>query len=108
MDPDTAFDRSIKRDRRRSDDKYAAEWDRTTFEALTERMQNPTHNEDYVVVSGKHLFPTQQSAVLGKLRGLGLISMDDSISRVVKPGLVNLVPNTSGRVNLSRRNIFIR
>ena len=108
MDPDTAFDRSINRDRRRSDDKYAAEWDRTTFESLTERMQPPTRNEHYVVVSGKHLFPTQQSAVLGKLRSLGVITTDDSNSRVIKPGMVNLVPNSSGRVNMSRRNIFIR
>jgi predicted kinase len=108
MDPDTAFDRSINRDRRRSDDKYAAEWDRTTFETLTDRMQNPTRNEAYVVVSGKHLFPAQLSAVIGKLRSLGVVNTDDSNSRVIKPGLVNLVPNTSGRVNLSRRNIFIR
>jgi predicted kinase len=108
MDQDTAFDRSIKRDRRRSDDKYAAEWDRTTFESLVERMQNPTRNEHYAVVSGRHLFPTQQSAVISKLRSLGVISSDASNSRVIKPGLVNLVPNSSGRVNLSRRNIFIR
>lgn len=108
MDPDTAYDRSIKRDRRRSDDKYAAEWDRTTFEAITERMQIPTRNEDYVVISGKHLFPTQQSAVISKLRGLGVITTDDSNSRIIKPGMVNLIPNSSGRVNLSRRNISIR
>jgi predicted kinase len=108
MDPDTAYDRSIKRDRRRSDDKYAAEWDRTTFETLTERMQIPTRNESYVVISGKHLFPTQQSAVLSKLRNLGVVTTDDSNSRVIKPGMVNLIPNSSGRVNLSRRNISIR
>jgi predicted kinase len=108
IDPDTAYERGINRDRRRSDDKYSAEWDRTTFESLIERMQNPNRNDDYVVVSGKHLFSTQQSAVIGKLRSLGVISTDDSNSRVIKPGLVNLVPNTTGRVNLSRRNIFIR
>jgi predicted kinase len=108
MDPDTAYDRSIKRDRRRSDDKYAAEWDRTTFETLNERMQNPLANEHYVVVSGKHLFPTQQSAVLSKLRSLGLVTTDESNSRVIKPGMVNLIPNSAGRVNLSRRNISIR
>jgi predicted kinase len=108
MDPDTAYDRSVGRDRRRSDDKYAAEWDRTTYETLVERMQNPTRNENYVVVSGKHLFPTQQSAVISKLRSLGIVSTDDSNSRVIKPGMVNLIPNNAGRVNLSRRNIFIR
>ncbi len=108
MDPDTAFDRSINRDRRRSDDKYAAEWDRTTFEAIIDRMQSPSQIENYAVVSGKHLFPTQQSAVVSKLRSLGVINSDDTGSQVIKPGMVNLVPNTSGRVNLSRRNIFIR
>ncbi|MFI5271168.1 MAG: AAA family ATPase [Candidatus Saccharimonadales bacterium] len=108
MDPDTAFDRSINRDRRKSDDKYAAEWDRTTYETLIERMQNPSQSENYAVVSGKHLFPTQRSAVISKLRDLGVINPDDTNSQVIKPGMVNLVPNNSGRVNLSRRNIFIR
>ncbi len=108
MDTDTAFDRSINRDRRRNDDKYAAEWDRTTFETLAGRMQNPTKDEGYVVVSGKHPFLTQQSAVMSRLRQLNVISPDDSAAHVVKPGLVNLIPNTAGRVNLSRRNIYIR
>jgi predicted kinase len=107
IDSDTAFDRSKSRDRRRSDDKYAAQWDRTTFETLNERMQRPTHNEEYVVISGKHPFATQQSAVISRLRHLGVITSDDSNSRVIKPGLVNLVP-TAGRVDLARRNIFIR
>jgi predicted kinase len=109
MDVETAFARNVKRDRRRADDKYAAQWDRTTFESIIAHMQNPAQIEDYVVVSGKHLYNTQQSAVVRRLRDLGVISTEDSSSHVVKPGLVNLVPNSqTGRVDMTRRNIAIR
>ncbi len=108
MDSDTAFSRNIKRDRRRADDKYAAHWDRTTFEEILGRMQNPKSSEDYVVVSGKHLFNMQQSAVIGKLRNMGALNEDDANSRVVKPGMVNLIPGSHGRVDMTRRNISIR
>lgn len=107
MDQDTAFARNIKRDRRRADDKYAAALDRTTFESVISSMQNPATSEDYVVVSGKHLFNMQQSAVLNKLRTIGVLD-DDSGSRVIKPGMVNLVPNQQARFDASRRNISIR
>ena len=73
-----------------------------------QRMQKPTKAENYAVVSGKHLFPTQKSAVISRLRELGVISSDDLHNQVIKPGMVNLIPNNSGRVNNSRRNIFIR
>lgn len=108
MDQDTAFGRNIKRDRRRADDKYAAGWDRTTFENVISTMQNPTPGEDYAVVSGKHLFNMQQSAVIGKLRSKGVLGHDDASGRVIKPGLVNLVPNQHARLALGRRNISIR
>lgn len=107
MDEDTAFARSVKRDRRRADDKYAAQWDRTTFETISGRMQNPRPSENYTVVSGKHVFAMQQSAVVSKLRDMGVLSSDDASSRMVKPGLVNLIPGTP-RVDMSRRNISIR
>lgn len=108
MDPDTAFLRNVKRDRRRADDKHAAKWDRTSFDAILARMQNPKPAEDYAVVSGKHLFNMQQSAVVSKLREMGVITTDSAASRTIKPGLVNLVPNNLGRADLSRRNINIR
>lgn len=108
MDHDTAFTRNIKRDRRRADDKYAAGWDRTTYETITGRMQNPAPGEDYVVVSGKHLFNMQQSAVISKLRSLKVLGTDDASSRVIKPGMVNLIPKTQGRYDVTRRNISIR
>jgi predicted kinase len=109
IDIESAFTRSIKRDRRRADDKYAAKFDRTTFESVIGYMQNPATTEDYVVISGKHLFSTQLSAVMKRLRELNLIGMDDSSAHIVKPGMVNLVPNpAAGRVDMTRRNIIIR
>ncbi len=108
MDQDTAFMRNASRDRRRADDKYSASWDRTTFDSIIGQMQNPSAGEDCAVVSGKHLFNMQQSAVIHKLRQLGLLADEDSNSKVIKPGLVNLIPNTQGRYNASRRNILIR
>lgn len=108
MDADSAFSRNIKRDRRRADDKYSPKWDRTTFESIVARMQNPKGNEDYVVVSGKHLYNMQQSAVLAKLRSLGVIVDNMTDKRVIKPGMINLIQAAHGRVDLSRRNITIR
>jgi predicted kinase len=108
-DADSAYARNTKRDRRRSEDKYAAAYDRPAFDAITGGMQNPTNAEDYIVVSGKHTFSTQYSAVVRRLRELELISSESV--RVVKPGLVNLVPQPNlirGRVDNSRRNIVIR
>ncbi len=108
MDQETAFARSVKRDRRRADDKYAASWDRTTYDDVISHMQNPSPSEGYVVVSGKHLFAMQQSAVINKLRSDGVLGLDDVNSRIIKPGMVNLVPKNQGRVDLTRRNIAIR
>lgn len=109
VDADTAFARGLKRDRRRADDKYAAQHTQATFDQARRAMQNPTNNEDYTVISGKHVFSTQYSAVSHLLRQHGLISMDDTGAHRAKPNLVNLVPSpTSGRVDMSRRNIVIR
>jgi predicted kinase len=107
MDQETAFTRNIKRDRRRADDKYAGGWDRTTFDDIVSHMQNPGPGEDYIVISGKHLFNMQQSAVVSKMRSKGILAHEDANPKVIKPGLVNLVPN-QGRFDASRRNISIR
>jgi len=109
IDTESAFARASKRDRRRADDKYAQTIDREAFTQTAGRMQNPSNTEDYVVVSGKHLFGTQLSALMKRLHELKLVGTEDLTKRVVKPGLVNLVPNpAAGRVDLSRRNIIIR
>lgn len=111
IDIEFSFGRAMRRDRRRADDKYAAPMDRTTYGDIIAHMQNPANTEDYVVVSGKHTFGTQNSAVLRRLRELGLVSLADQSANTPKPGLVNLVPGTAvpgGRVDMSRRNIVIR
>lgn len=108
IDPDSAYERVGNRDRRKTDDRFALPLDRQAFDYLSAHMQNP-RNEEYVVISGKHNFNTQRSAVVKKLYEMSLISPQSAASQVVKPGMVNLVPNlTNGRVDVSRRNIVIR
>ncbi len=111
---DNALSRSMSRDKRKADDKYAPQMSRDLFERMAHGMQNPTE-EDYVVISGMHTFAMQRSSVLKKLYERGLVDQSAVGDKVVKPGLVNLVPNRNqppttpgGRVDLSRRNIFIR
>lgn len=109
IDIESAFSRVVKRDRRKSDDKYAMPLDRTTFEQVVGNMQNPVAAENYLVLSGKHTFHTQSQMIFKKMRELGLVHPDLTSDKVVKPGLVNLIPHpTAGRVDSSRRNIVIR
>ncbi len=108
IDIESAFSRVVKRDRRKSDDKYANPLDRTSYEEQLTKMQNPTTTEDYVVISGKHNYQTQRNAAIKKLFDVSVVSADNAQTGLVKPGLVNLVPNAySGRVDNSRRNISI-
>ena len=108
IDQESAFLRLGQRDRRRADDKFAGPSDRATFDRIAGGMQNP-QNEDYMVISGKHTFDSQLSAFLKRMRELGLVASTDNNAKVVKPGLVNLIPHPSaGRVDLTRRNITIR
>ncbi len=109
IDTDSALARLGQRDRRKADDKYAATYDRAGFDAAIGQMQNPHVSEDYIVISGKHTFNTQRGAVIKKMYEMGLIAADQLTSSVVKPGLVNLIPNpAAGRVDMTRRNIVIR
>ena len=109
VDTETAFTRVVKRDRRKSDDKYAAPMDRTTFETQITGMQNPDLTEEYIVVSGKRTFHTQRSAIVKKLYDMRLLDTRQASANMPKPALVNLVPNhLGGRVDPTRRNITIR
>jgi predicted kinase len=109
IDVESAFSRVAGRDRRKTDDKYAMPLDRTTFDKLTGNMQNPSRDENYIVISGKHSFKTQLNSIIKRLREIGAIASDNNNGKVIKPGLVNLIPNpAAGRVDLSRRNIVIR
>jgi predicted kinase len=106
IDNESAFARTANRDRRRSADKYAQPYDKKSFNQVVINMQKPQH-EEYVVVSGKHTFTMQRSALIKKLYDLGLISGDNAANNVTKPGMVNLIP-TAGRVDMQRRNVVIR
>jgi predicted kinase len=108
VDLETCFARIASRDRRRADDKFSAQWDRLSFENIVSHMQNPHPNDDFVVISGKHLFPTQKNAVISNMRQRGILNLNDKADNMAKPGMVNLVPGNSGRVDLTRRNIRIR
>jgi predicted kinase len=109
IDPESAFMRVSRRDHRKIDDKYSAPLDRNGFESLVSGMQNPVPTEDYIVISGKHTYQTQRSSAIKKFYDLGLVAPADAASKVVKPGMVNLVPNPmAGRVDPTRRNITIR
>ena len=110
IDTESAFMRTQRRDRRKADDKYSFPIERKTFDNILGNMQNPTNAEDYVVLSGKHLFTTQLSAILKKLNDMNLLKLDDVSAGLAMPELVNLVPNpAAGRVDLNRRrNIVIR
>ncbi|MCX6729650.1 MAG: ATP-binding protein [Candidatus Saccharibacteria bacterium] len=109
IDSASAYARLGRRDKRKTDDKYSTPYTPDTFEKYIQKMQNPK-NEEYIVVSGKHTFNTQRSAVVKKLYEIGAIAIEEANSGVVKPGLVNLIPNQlrGGRVDNSRRNILIR
>ena len=108
IDPDTAYLRTQNRDRRKSEDKYAKDYTPDVYEKTLNSMQNP-NDEDYVVLSGKHTFHSQRTAVLKKLYEQGLITPQQASHNVAKPELMSLVPqNLGGRADFSRRNINIR
>lgn len=108
IDPDSAYKRASHRDRRKQDDRYAQEIEPTAFRELRSAMQNPEITENYLVLSGKHVFNTQKNAVFRYLVEKRLLDLDSS-AQLSKPGLVNIIPNpAAGRVDLSRRNITIQ
>lgn len=108
VDPDTAFARLNKRDRRTSDDKFAVDYTQSEFREYATHMQHPEPTEEYVVVSGKHTFSTQKNALFKKLMEMGLVDTTSGRTKVAKPGLVNLIPKTPNRIDMTRRNINIR
>jgi len=108
IDPDTAYTRLRKRDRRKTEDKFSFDYTESDFRHYASRMQHPEPTEDYVVVSGKHTFNSQRSSVFKKFMEMGLITNETALGNVAKPGMVNLIPQSPmGRVDMSRRNINI-
>lgn len=108
IDIESAYARTQARDRRTADDKHAEPQTQLTFDKQAAAMQNPK-DEEYLVISGKHAFITQKSAIINKLWQKGLISSDALQHNVAKPELINLVPYPQQSVpeDLSRRNISV-
>ena len=107
IDVESAFTRTQRRDRRTTDDKFAQPQTRDSFNRQLATMQNPKE-EQYLVVSGKHAFVTQKSAIVNRLYQIGLIPSETVQSNVTKPGLVNLVPNRYiPETDTIRRNISV-
>lgn len=107
LDAESSFDRSRRRDKRKSDDKYATIWDKPHFDKISDNMQKPMPYENVVVISGKHLYSTQKNAVFKALKDHGVILESEANKNIAKPGMVNLVNSTFGRVDYTRRNISI-
>lgn len=109
VDADTAYLRNNKRDRRRLDDRYAAGYNVDQFKELAAHMQQPDITEDFIVISGKHSYPSQRSGVMKKLADLRIVRHNDAMQRTVKPELVNLVPNgQKDHGEDGRRNIVLQ
>jgi len=109
VDADTAFARNLKRDRRHPDDKYAAAHDVEHFKEIAAHMQPPEEKESFIVVSGKHSYQSQRSSVIKRLADLGIIKPGEAMHKMIKPDLVNLVPNgLRPRQNDGKHSIVLR
>lgn len=110
VDLDTCWQRLQKRDKRTHDDKYAGDLTNEQFEQYVRIMQ-PPNNEDYLVLSGKHLFNSQKQTIMRRLIDMNLINLDALQHKIPKPEMVNLVSRAqaqAGRVDYSRRSISIQ
>lgn len=110
IDADTAWVRTQSRDHRKADDKYSLPMSQEIFDRYMSLMQNP-QNENYLVLSGKHLFNNQKTSLVRRLREIGVISDNTLEQKVPKPELINLVSRAqvqAGRVDYTRRNVIIR
>lgn len=93
LDADTAYLRNVKRDRRRLDDRFAAGYNVEQFKEVASHMQQPEPTEDFIVTSGKHTYMSQRSGVIKKLADLRIVKASEGMHKMVKPELVNLIPN---------------
>lgn len=113
-DVESGWNRAKARDKRKADDKYSLPLDRSVFDQYVRLMQNPQH-EQYVVLSGKHVFDTQKAAILRRLTEMSVLDVGSFVNSRAKPELVNLVSRAhaqvqaqQGRVDPTRRNIPLR
>lgn len=98
-DQSTAKYRSMKRSKRKADDRYNNSLSSTEYDSLTKRFVQPQPSEAVVVISGKHTYPTQARIVLKKL-----------VTPRAEATRTNIV-NHGGRTpdaQAPRRNVIIR
>lgn len=110
IDADTAKQRSTNRDHRKLDDKYSTVINDDIFGKYTKALQNP-QNEKYLVLSGKHIFNTQKTAILRRMQDLGLLNDELIKQKIAKPEMVNLISRAQAqadRIDYSKRSIIIR
>lgn len=110
IDQDTARlrARSMKKDTKTLSD-IKKVMSNEAFDEAINNFQAP-HNEDYIVISGKHTFESQKPIIMRRLRELGLINDDMLKPHVPMPEMVNLAAQAkinAGRVDYNRRNISI-
>lgn len=108
VDADTAYIRNVKRDRRKSDDRYSAGYDVEGFKEVASMMQHPNENENYVVVSGKHTFSSQISTVMRKLADMLVVSPEHANTKIIKPELTNLVARHVPKSVNGKKSIVLR
>lgn len=109
LDADTAFIRNQKRDRRRLDDRFAAGYNVEQFREVASYMQQPEPTEDFIVISGKHSYPSQRSSVIKKLADNGIVKHSAAMHKMIKPDLVNLVPSSGNNSSHNgRQNITLK
>ncbi len=97
-DKQTSEDRATNRDRRNLDDKYARLLDKDTFKELIAKIMLPKH-EEYVVISGKHVFKNQLHSVERKLEIINQVK--------TKSGRV-VTDSTNSRIDINRSRNFRR
>jgi predicted kinase len=94
LDKPTTLARIQKAGKKDIDTKYSRKYTAETYKEIIEQMQ-PPKGEDVVVISGKHTFNSQRSAVIKKMLELGLITPPSAQPSITMPGMVNLVPNAA-------------
>lgn len=85
----TAFERASNRDRRQLDDKYSHALNNDQFKTQALKVKQP-QGEDYVVISGKHLFTNQMHAVNRKVEIIDKESAQNPVKKVALGGRVDL------------------
>ncbi len=107
-DPATSQYRSMKRSKRKEDDKYNLPLTQEDFTHVSRRFQAPLAVESSVVISGKHTYATQARIVLKKL--VAPRQADAKIQPIIghenRPVASDSEPRSSSPP--SRRSVLIR